>query len=439
MAQTQVDVGEQTGPTKRASGSWIFKLSLAYLGVNITWAGPGQVLMAPQIQWLTENTPLAFFTESKETNLAIISFVAGVFALISTPLWGALSDRTSSRWGKRTPWITVGTILVSITLVTTGFAWSLPALLISWVAMQTAINAIISPLSAAMPDHVPVNQRGLVSGWWGFTYTLAVVLGTAIGTITTAVWPTMTGITMGYIFCAVACVLSVIPFITDRWERGAKPEEHAPFDWKALAACYYIDVRKNRDFGWAWLSRFLVTLCSAIALFYLYFYLQDHIGLVPDGGTGTGLRVADGVLILTAVYALSVFLTVVTAGGWSDRVGRRRIFVAVAAVLYVCACVLMAFASSFPITIVAALILGLGTGVFTSVDFALVTEVLPSSADSGKDLGIIHLAIGLPNVLAPVVAAFAVQTLGGYTALYMVAAGLAVVGAILVYRIKSVR
>ena len=95
MAQTQVDVGEQTGPTKRASGSWIFKLSLAYLGVNITWAGPGQVLMAPQIQWLTENTPLAFFTESKETNLAIISFVAGVFALISTPLGGALSDRTS--------------------------------------------------------------------------------------------------------------------------------------------------------------------------------------------------------------------------------------------------------------------------------------------------------------------------------------------------------
>ena len=187
------------------------------------------------------------------------------------------------------------------------------------------------------------------------------------------------------------------------------------------------------------MSRFLVTLCSAIALFYLYFYLQDHIGLVPDGGTGTGLRVADGVLILTAVYALSVFLTVVTAGGWSDRVGKRRIFVAVAAVLYVCACVLMAFASSFPITIVAALILGLGTGVFTSVDFALVTEVLPSSADSGKDLGIIHLAIGLPNVLAPVVAAFAVQTLGGYTALYMVAAGLAVVGAILVYRIKSVR
>lgn len=426
------------GPQQPASKSWIFKLSLAYLGVNITWAGPGQVLMSPQIQWLTENTPLSFFTESKETNLAIISMVAGIFALVSTPLWGALSDRTSTRWGRRTPWMTFGLVIVGITLVLSGFARSLPALLISWVAMQGAINAIISPMSATMPDHVPVTQRGLVSGWYGFAYTLAVVLGTGIGTIATAVWPSMLGITMGYILCAVACVLAMLPFILDPWERGVRPSERARFDLRALLACYYVDVRKNRDFGWAWLTRFLVTLSSAIALFYLYFYLQDHIGLSAEA-SGEGLRVADGVLILTAVYALSVFLTVVTAGGLSDRLGRRRVFVAVSAMFYVLASLLMAFAPNFAVTVVAAVVLGLGTGVFTSVDFALVTEVLPSAEDAGKDLGIINLAIGLPNVLAPVVAAFAVQALGGYLALYLVAGALAAVGGLLVYRIKSVR
>ena len=195
----------------------------------------------------------------------------------------------------------------------------------------------------------------------------------------------------------------------------------------------------NRDFGWAWLSRFTVTLSSAIALFYLYFFLQDRVGLTPDDAAGDGLRVSDGVLILTAVYAVSVFLTVVTAGGLSDRLGRRRIFVAAAAVLYVCASLLMAFFPSFGVIVFAAVVLGLGTGVFTSVDFALVTEVLPSAEDTGKDLGIINLAIGLPNVLAPVVAAFAVNALGGYTALYLVAAGLAALGGALVYGVKSVR
>lgn len=200
-----------------------------------------------------------------------------------------------------------------------------------------------------------------------------------------------------------------------------------------------MDLRANRDFGWAWLTRFTVTLSSAIALFYLYYFLQDRVGLTPDSAGGGGLRVSDGVLILTGVYALAVFLTVVTAGGLSDRLGRRRDFVAVAALLYVCASSIMAFFPSFPLVVLAAVVLGLGTGVFTSVDFALSTEVLPSSEDVGKDLGIINLAIGLPNVLAPVVAAFAVNILGGYTALYLVAAALATTGGLLVYRIKSVR
>ena len=426
-------------PTKRASRAWIFKLSLAYLGINITWAGPGQVLMSPQIQWLTDNTPLAFFTTSKETNLALISVVAGIFALVTTPVWGALSDRTNSRWGRRTPWMAGGLAVIAVTMVLSGFAWSLPALMIFWVANQAAINAVISPMSASIPDHVPSEQRGLVSGWYGFAYTLAVVLGTAIGTVATAVWPSRLGIAMGYTLCGVAAVIAITPFVLDKWERGVRPTARDRFDLRALASCFYIDLKVNRDFGWAWLSRFTVTLSSAIALFYLYFFLQDRVGLTPDDAAGDGLRVSDGVLILTAVYAVSVFLTVVTAGGLSDRLGRRRIFVAAAAVLYVCASLLMAFFPSFGVIVFAAVVLGLGTGVFTSVDFALVTEVLPSAEDTGKDLGIINLAIGLPNVLAPVVAAFAVNALGGYTALYLVAAGLAALGGALVYGVKSVR
>lgn len=445
MAKTAGGLGEglgTTGPDTRATGAWIFKLSLAYLAVNITWAGPGQVLIAPQIEHLTNNAPLGFlFTADKETNLALISFVAGMFALVSTPLWGALSDRTSSRWGRRTPWIAMGTVVMAIALVATGFAWSLPAMMFSWVITQAVINAIISPLSAAVPDHVPTTQRGFVSGWWGFAYTLAVVLGTVLGTVATAVWDGMFGIRMGYILCAVAFVVAMLPFIFDTWERGVRPIVRDRFDVKAFLSCYYVNIKKYPDFAWAWLSRFAVTLSSAIALFYLYYYLQDEIGLVRDDSAATtdGLRVADGVLILTVAYAVSVFLTVVVAGGWSDKLGRRRIFVTISSMFYVVACLMMAFASDYSVVVVAAVILGLGTGIFTSVDFALVTEVLPTAEDSGKDIGIIHLAVGLPNVLSPVIAGIAVKSAGGFTNLYLVAAAMAVVGGLLVYRIKSVR
>lgn len=426
-------------PTMRASRGWVTMFTLAYVGINIAWSGPTQVLMSPQVERLTEGAPWFFSTTSKETNLAVIGFVAGVFALLSTPLWGALSDRTASRWGRRTPWMAGGTLVVAAGLVATGFAQSLPAVLLSWVAMQTAINAVISPLSASVPDHVPVAQRGVVSGWYGFAYTLAVVTGTALGTAATAVWAGPLGITVGYLLCAASCVLAMLPFLLSRWETPLATVDRPPFRLSELLACYWVDVRRYPDFGWAWLTRFLATLSTATALFYLFYYLQDEVGLTRDDATtGGGLRVSDGVLVLTVVYALSVFVTVVLAGVVSDRVGRRRVFVSASALFISVATVLMAFVPSFPVTVLAAVILGLGTGVFTSVDFALVTEVLPAAESNGKDIGIINLAIALPNVLSPVVAAVMVNSLGGYTGLYLLSGALSVLAGVLVYRIKGV-
>ncbi len=426
-------------PTARASRGWIVKLTIAYLGINIAWAGPAQVLMSPQVERLTEGATWFFSSTAKETNLSIIGFVTGIFALVSTPLWGALSDRTTSRWGRRTPWMAGGTIVVAVALAATGFAQTLPALLLTWVAMQTAINAVISPLSAAVPDHVPETQRGLVSGWYGFAYTLAVVAGTGIGTVATAVWPGSFGITMGYLLCAAACVLAMLPFLLTRWEKPGVVVDRSPFRLGEFLDCYRVDLRRYPDFGWAWLTRFLVTLSTATALFYLFYYLQDEVGLTRDDAVGgTGLRVSDGVLILTAVYAVSVFATVVVSGMISDRIGKRRVFVSVSAAFMAVAALILAFAPGFPVVVVAAVILGLGTGVFTAVDFALVTQVLPEATSNGRDVGIINLAIGLPNVISPVVAALMVNHLGGYTGLYLMAGALSLLGGVLVYRIRSV-
>ncbi len=428
-------------PVTRASRGWITKFTFAYLGINIVWAGPAQVLMSPQVERMTRDVPWGFFSDSKTTNLAIIGFVTGIFALISTPLWGWLSDRTNSRWGRRTPWMAGGLVVVTMAMISAGFSQTLPALLLSWIAFQLAINAVISPLSASVPDHVPIPQRGLVSGWYGFAYTFAVVAGTALGTIATAVWGGLFGITVGYLLCAGACVVAMLPFLLTRWEAERPVASRQRLGWRELVALYWVNIRRYPDFGWAWITRFLVTLSSATALFYLYYYLQDSVGLVRDDAVGStgGLRVSDGVLILTGAYALSVFATVVAAGVISDRLGRRRIFVALSAVFVSIATVMLAFAPTFSVTVIAAIILGLGTGVFTSVDFALVTEVLPAKESNGKDIGIINLAIALPNVLSPIVAALMLATLGGYTGLYLLSGALSVLGGILVYRIRGVK
>ena len=429
-------------PTKRATKKWIFNFTLAYVGVNIAWAGPGQVLMAPLVERLSKASAWGIFSNIKEDNLAVIGVITGIAALIATPLFGALSDRTTSRFGRRTPWIFGGTIVVALAMVSAGFSKSLLAFLLSWIVFSVALNAVITPVSAAIPDHVPVEQRGVVSGWYGFAYTFAVVIGTGLGTLAIALWPGDWGITMGYIICAAAAVLGMVPMLANRWEtplpKSAK-QVFPPFRLKEFLACYWIDVRKFPDFGWAWLTRFLVTLSTSISLFYLYYYLQDEIGLVRDDAAASAvdMRVSTGVLLLTAVYAFAVFATVVVSGMLSDRVGKRKIFVSVASVFIGIATLLIAFAPSFPVVIVGALILGLGTGVFTAVDFALVSEVLPTTEDNGKDIGIIGLAISLPNILAPIVAAFMVSSMGGYVGLYLVAGAIAVLGGVLVYKIKG--
>jgi MFS family permease len=86
----------------------------------------------------------------------------------------------------------------------------------------------------------------------------------------------------------------------------------------------------------------------------------------------------------------------------------------------------------------AAAIIGLGYGVYLSVDAALVTQVLPSAAGRAKDLGIINVANSGPQVLAPAIAAPLVSQLGGYRSLYLSVAVITVLGSLFVQRIRSV-
>lgn len=99
---------------------------------------------------------------------------------------------------------------------------------------------------------------------------------------------------------------------------------------------------------------------------------------------------------------------------------------------------ILAFWPTWTGALVGAVVLGTGFGVSLSVDFALLTEVLPSARDRAKDLGVISIANSLPQVLAPVIAAPVVKYLGGYSVLYGLAAAVTLLGAVLVRQIRTV-
>ena len=110
------------------------------------------------------------------------------------------------------------------------------------------------------------------------------------------------------------------------------------------------------------------------------------------------------VFVLTAVYALTLVLTTVVFGAWSDRLGRRKVFVIWSGLVSGSAAVLLGVGQSWPAALAAAVVMGCAYGIYTAVDFALITEVLPTAIDRAKDLGVINIANALPQVFAPVLA-----------------------------------
>ena len=385
----------------------------------VGWFGPLQILLARQAEAISPG--------SKENLLALVAGLGAAFSMFANPLWGALSDRTVSRFGKRIPWVAAGSVLGAASLVLLGSASSLWLLIAGWCLVQTVLNAPYAALSAAIPDQVPVTQRGAAGGYFGVAQIMGVMIGTGLAVAGIGLFGGTLG---GYLVCALFVLVAWIPYAAVRRDTVLARTDRTPLDWGAFLRGFWLSPRRYPDFAWAWLTRFLINLGNAIALLYLLFFLQDEVGIQnPE----------QGVLILTVVNALTLLVAVMVAGVWSDRVGKRRVFVLWSGVIMGAAAMTLALWPVWPVALVAAAVLGIGFGAYTSVDFALLTQVLPAAVDRGKDLGVLNIASALPQVLAPVVAAPIVVSLGGYSTLYGASAVVGLVGAVLVYRIRSVK
>jgi len=402
--------------TERAGRGWTAALSLANGAIWVGWYGPLQILLALQA------AELAPPGTAKESVLAWVTGAGAVVSMVANPLFGALSDRTASRFGRRTPWVLAGVLGGAGALVLLAGAGTVAGMALGWCLVQLTLNAAFAAITAAVPDRVPHGQRGAVGGWLGAAQILGVVAGTGLATVAG-------GVVAGYLACAAFTVLGALPYVLLHRDPALPAGRRPALRLRALLAGFRISPRRHPDLAWAWLTRFLINLGNALALLYLLYYLRDVLHRPdPDGG----------VLVLTAVNAVTLLGTVVIGGFWSDRVGRRQPFVLWAGVIMTVATGLLAGWQTWPGALCAAALLGVGFGVFTSVDFALMTQVLPTAADRGKDLGVINIANALPQVAAPVLAAPIVQHLGGYRVLYGVAAGIGLLGALLVRRIRGV-
>lgn len=403
-----------TVPTDRVGKLWVLWLSLISIGVWSGFFGPIQVLLAQQSEALNP--------EHKEATLSLVTGVGALVSTVLNPMWGAFSDRTTLRVGRRVPWVAgglTGGVVAMVLLSQASAVWHMVA---AWALAQAALNAMLAAITATVPDQVPVIQRGTVGGWLAIAQTAGVVAGSGIAAATGS-------IAVGYLATAGALVALSLPYLFDN--RDLSIETAPPFELGGFVRSFWISPRQHPDFAWAWLTRFLMNLGNALLLLYLLFYLKDAVELSDQ-------EAEQGVFLLTALYGGITIVTAILGGIWSDRVGKRKPFVIWSGLIAAGALLWLAFVTTWTGAIVGAVVLAIGFGAYTAVDFALITQVLPADEDRAKDLGVINIANALPQVLAPVVAA-AVLGLGfGYSTLYVIAAAVSVLGSVLVTRIRSV-
>jgi MFS family permease len=399
-------------PTVRVRGGWTAAVVLANVGVFAAWLGPIQVLLAKQSE--------AVAPGNKEFVFGLVTGVGAAVSVVANPAFGAISDRTGSRLGRRVPWVIAGAVGGAIGLGILSGARVIALMLIGWCLMQLFGNALLAAATAVVPDRVPVAQRGVVGGWVAISQVLGALVGTALAA-------SFDNYTLGYVACAAFLLLSVVPYLLRSHDQALL--ERPAFVLRDFVKSFWISPRRYPDFGWAWLTRFLFNVGNALGTLYLFYYLQDEVGVAnPD----------TGVLILTAIYSVCVLVTAISFGRWSDRTARRKVFVTASGWVMAVAGVILAIWPTWAGAISGAIVLGAGFGVYLSVDFALLTEVLPNARDRAKDLGVINIANSLPQVLAPVIAAPIVKHLGGYPVLYLLASAVTVLAGVLVTRIRAV-
>jgi MFS family permease len=399
--------------------------SFAYFGFYVALATPVASTLAVKI---AEIAP-----DRKEFVLGVVLGVAGLIGLLTGPVVGTLSDRTRSRLGRRRPWLLGGVVGGLISLALLGASDTVPEIVVFWSLSQLTLTMIGAMLATYLPDQVPESQRGRASAMTGIAQELGPPAGIGITSLLVHLH------TSTFFLFAVPTVvgLALVTLLALRMTDPAigPTDTVRPLRPQALVAAYWRNPRTAPDFAWAWIGRFLVILAITFFGTYQVYFLTDRFGL--------GLPTVLSTQVTLSLVGIVLVSAAASASGWlSDRSGRRKWFVYLSGVLLALAMTTVAFATSIWMVYLATAFSAVGNGLYFTVDFALVADVLPErTTDAAKDMGIINIANVLPSSLGPA-AAVLLLTLDGphnYTALYLVAAVCALAGGLSVQRIRAVR
>ncbi|WP_197977371.1 MFS transporter [Plantibacter sp. CFBP 8798] len=378
--------------------------------------------------------------ELAPSNVEVLGYVIGIAAVVTTitgPLVGVWSDRTRSRFGRRRPFAIGSALIGFVGLVIIAQAPSIPVLLIGWTITSAGWSSSMNSLIQSQADRLPESQYGRVAGLTGFIQMVAPVAG--VGLASAFIGNNFLVFLVPGAFGLLA-LLAWVVFIRERDTRDAVFEDHLTVG-KVFGSLVF-DPRRYPDFAWNWLARLLFMTGVTFSSTFTSLFFASRLS--------AGGQVADigGLIVVLSLVSIVVTGAGALLGGFlSDKLKRRRIFVLGSGIVYTIGAVILALGGSdLAILLTGSCLTGLALGVFSSVDQALVLNVLPErDTNAGRFLGINGYSTSIAQAVAPLLAAplILIGVSGddkNYGLLFLVAAGFTIVAGVIVqWKIKGVR
>jgi len=403
-------------PPVKGLGRLMVWIVPANLGIFLIWGAVPGILLPQQI---TET----FGEQNKVAYLAIASTIGAFAAMVAQPIAGQISDRTRSRYGRRAPWIVIGALAGALSLIGLAFASSLVGIVIAWTLVQICYNVAQGPLSAVMPDRVPIKRRGTFAALSGIGLMVGALGGQVVGSLF------FHSIALGYVLFAVFAIVVLTLFVVLNPDYPSTRITPEPFNVVEFLKTFWVNPIAFPDFFWAFTGRLLLYTGYFTVIGYQLFLLTDYLHVENPETV---------IPVLGLLSLVGIIVSTIVSGPLSDKVGRRKPFVFGSAALVSLAFLLPWLRQDLTAWMIMTIVAGFGFGMFQAVDQALMSEVLPSAKSFAKDLGVVNIAATLPQTLAPGVAG-AIVLAFGYQGLFPVAIVLGLLGAFAVWPIKATR
>jgi MFS family permease len=354
--------------------------------------------------------------------LSWLMIAGSIISLFMPPLIGKLSDQTPSGFGRRRPYIVIGGLLLVLSTPLLVDAGSMVIFVAGLVLLLAGKNILTPAYQGLMPDCVPKEQRGVTAGFVGGMTILGNVVGLGL-----AAW-LLGGITQhayslgmirsnaGIYYMVTAFLVLVgvfvtvfgvreIPLLTQGHRLSCKREKTL-LELAQRFMQEWTEPWRNYNFRMVFLTRASLILGLTLFMTFIEYYFArvQHI--------------ANFVLVTGIVAMLALGGAVVSglvSGILSDRIKRRAPVVCGATLCMSLAS--LAFVI-FPNNLITWLWLlgvmfGLGYGAYTSVNWALSIDVLPSLEKAGKDLGVWNASTTLPTIMAPLLGSVIINVAAG--------------------------